>query len=154
VSPGPGQPPDLAVKAEVEIPERHMRMSMTIRRNLDQSLPASHTIEILFSTPPDFPQGGVADIAGVLMEEADQSRGIQLAGMRVKVTNGFFLVGLSSVDTDVKRNVLLLKDRPWMHIRIAYTNGQRAVLAIEKGVPGDRVIEEALNAWSQPPQQR
>ena len=28
-SPGPGQPADVTVKAEVEIPERNMRMSFT-----------------------------------------------------------------------------------------------------------------------------
>jgi hypothetical protein len=153
-SPGPGQPADVAVKAEVEIPERHMRMSFTMRRNLDQSLPASHTIEILFSTPADFQPGGIADVPGVLMEDTEQKSGTPLTGLRVKVTSGFFLVGLSSVENDVRRNVQLLKERAWLHLRMAYNNGQRALLAIEKGVPGDRVFEEALNAWGQtPPQQ-
>ncbi|HET7679747.1 MAG TPA: hypothetical protein VFK79_06385 [Xanthobacteraceae bacterium] len=150
-SPGPGQPADLAVKAEVEIPERHMRMSFTMRRNLDQSLPASHTIEILFSTPADFQPGGIADVPGVLMEDTEQRSGTPLTGLRVKVTSGFFLVGLSSVENDVRRNVQLLKERAWLHLRMAYNNGQRALLAIEKGVPGDRVFEEALNAWGQTP---
>ena len=154
-SPGPGQPADVAVKAEVEIPERHIRMGFTVRRNLDQSLPASHTIEILFSTPADFAPGGIADVPGVLMEDTEQSRGAQLTGLRVKVTTGFFLIGLSSVEADVRRNVQLLKERPWLHIPIVYNNGQRGLLAMEKGVPGDRVFEDALNAWGQsPPQQR
>lgn len=154
-SPGPGQPADVAIRAEVEIPERHIRMSFTVRRNLDQSLPASHTIEILFSTPADFQPGGIADVPGVLMEDTEQSRGAPLTGLRVKVTNGFFLVGLSSVENDVRRNVQLLKERPWLHIPMAYNNGQRALLAIEKGVPGDRAFEEAFNAWAQgPPQAR
>ena len=135
-SPGPGQPPDIAVKAEVEIPERHMRMSFTVRRNLDQSLPASHTIEILFSTPADFEPGGIADVPGVLMENTEQTRGAPLAGLRVKVTNGFFLVGLSSVESEMRRNVQMLKERPWLHVRMAYNNGQLALMAIEKGPPG------------------
>jgi hypothetical protein len=154
-APGPGQPPDVAVKAEVEIPERHMRMSFTVRRNLDQSLPASHTVEILFSTPADFEPGGIADVPGVLMEDNEQTRGAPLSGLRVKVTNGFFLVGLSSAVEDLQRNVQLLKGRPWLHIRIEYSNGQRALLAIEKGVPGDRAFQDALTAWGQnPPEQR
>ena len=150
-SPGPGQPADVTIKAEVEIPERNMRMSFTLRRNLDQSLPASHTIEILFSTPADFQPGGIADVPNVLMEDTEQRSGAPLTGLRVKVTSGFFLLGLSSVESDVRRNVQLLKERPWMHIRLAYNNGQRALLAIEKGVPGDRAFEEALNAWGQNP---
>lgn len=155
-SPGPGQLPDVAVKAEVEIPERHMRMSFTVRRNLDQSMPASHTIEILFSTPADFEPGGIADVPAVLMEDTEQTRGTPLTGLRVKVTNGFFLVGLSAVENEMRRNVQLLKERPWLHVRMSYNNGQRALLAIEKGIPGDRVFEEALRAWGQtpPPEQR
>jgi hypothetical protein len=152
-SPGPGQPPDVAVKAEVEIPERHMRMSFIVRRNLDQSMPASHTIEILFSTPADFEPGGIDDVPAVLMEDTEQTRGTPLTGLRVKVTNGFFLVGLSAVENEMRRNVQLLKERPWLHVRLAYNNGQRALLAIEKGIPGDRVFEEALRAWGQTPPQ-
>ncbi len=150
-SPGPGQAPDMAIKADVEIPERHLRMSVTIRRNLDNSLPASHTIEVLFNTQADFTPGGIADINGPVMEDAEQSRGMPLAGMQVKVANGFFLIGLSPEEAVMKRNIQLLKDRAWMHVRMAYNDGQRALLTIEKGVPGDRVIEEALTAWGQLP---
>jgi hypothetical protein len=59
------------------------------------------------------------------------------------------------VESDVRRNVQLLKERAWLHMPVIYNNGQRALLAMEKGVPGDRVFEEALNAWGQnPPPQR
>ena len=34
-------------------------MTWSLRRNTDQSLPASHTIEIMFNLPADFPSGGV-----------------------------------------------------------------------------------------------
>ena len=86
------------------------------------------------------------------MEDAEQTpRACRLPACGVKVTNGFFLIGLSSVEGDVRRNIQLLKERAWMHVRVAYNNGQRALLAIEKGVPGDRVFEDALNAWGQMP---
>ena len=149
VSPGPGLPPDLAIKAEIEIPERQMRMSFTLRRNVEQTLPASHTIEIIFTTPPDFSPGGIADIPGVSMDQTEQTRAVPLTGLRVKVTNGFFLVGLSSVESDVQRNVQLLKERSWLNVPIAYTDGTRALLAFEKGVPGDRVFADAFAAWQQ-----
>jgi hypothetical protein len=149
VSPGPGLPPDLAVKADVEIPERHLRMSLTMRRNSEQTLPASHTIEVLFSTPPDFPPGGITDVPGILMDQAEQSRGAPLTGLRVKVAEGFFLIGLSAVESDAQRNVQLLKERSWLHIPIAYKNGVRALMALEKGVPGDRVFNDAFAAWKQ-----
>lgn len=147
VSPGSGLAPELAVRADVEIPERHMTMTWSLRRNTDKALPASHTIEIQFTLPPDFPGGGIANVPGVLMKQSEQARGTPLAGLAVKVTNGFFLIGLSATDTDVQRNVDLLKDRPWFDIPIVYANGGRAILAMEKGPPGDRVFAEAFATW-------
>ena len=147
VSPGPGLPPELAVRSDVEIPERKITVTWSVRRNTDKALPASHTIEIMFNLPADFPGGGIANVSGILMKEAEQARGTPLSGLAVKVTNGFFLIGLSAVDTDVQRNMQLLKERSWFDIPIVYTNGGRAILAIEKGTPGDRAFAEAFAAW-------
>jgi hypothetical protein len=147
VSPGPGLAPELAVRADITVPERKMTVTWSLRRNTDQALPASHTIEIMFNLPPDFPGGGIANVPGVLMKQSEQARGTPLAGLAVKVTNGFFLIGLSAVDADVQRNIQLLKDRPWFDIPIVYNNGGRAILAMEKGPPGDRAFADAFAAW-------
>jgi hypothetical protein len=147
VSPGPGLAPELAVRADIEVPERQMTVTFSLRRNTDQALPASHTIEVMFNLPPDFAGGGVANVPGVLMKQSEEARGTPLAGLAVKVTNGFFLIGLSAVDADVQRNIQLLKERPWFDIPIVYTNGGRAILAIEKGAPGDRAFADAFAAW-------
>lgn len=148
-SPGQGLPPELVVRCDVEIPERRMTMTMSIRRNTDQALPASHTIEIMFNLPPDFPSGGISNVPGVLMKQQEQTRGAPLAGLAVKVTAGFFLVGLSAVDSDLQRNLQLLKERAWFDIPIVYNNGRRAILAIEKGTPGERAFQEAFSSWGQ-----
>jgi hypothetical protein len=148
VSPGSGLAPELEVRADITIPDRNMSVTWTLRRNTDQALPASHTIEIMFNVPPDFPGGGIANVPGVLMKDSEQARGTPLAGLAVKVTNGFFLIGLSAVDTDVQRNLQLLKDRPWFDIPIVYNNGGRAILALEKGPPGDRAFADAFAAWA------
>ena len=147
VSPGPGLAPELAVRADVEIPERRMTVTWSLRRNTDQALPASHTVEIMFNLPADFPGGGIGNVPGILMKQSEQARGTPLAGLAVKVTNGFFLIGLSAVEADVTRNVALLKERPWFDIPIVYTNGGRAILAMEKGPPGDRAFADAFAAW-------
>ncbi len=86
-----------------------MTMTWSLRRNTDQSLPASHTIEIMFNLPPNSPSGGVQNVPGVLMKQAEQTRGVPLAGLAVKVTPGFFLLGLSAVETDMQRNLQLLE---------------------------------------------
>jgi len=149
VSPGPGLAPELAVRADVEIPERRMRMTWSLRRNTDKALPASHTIEIMFTLPADFDQGGISNVPGVLMKQSEQARGVPLAGLAVKVTNGYFLIGLSAVDIDVQRNIQFLKERDWFDIPIVYTSGKRAILAMEKGTPGIRAFEEAFRAWGE-----
>ena len=147
VSPGPGLAPELVVRADVTIPERRMSMTWSMRRNTDQALPASHTIEIMFTLPSDFVGGGIANVPGLLMKQSEQTRGTPLAGLAVKVTNGFFLIGLSAVDADVQRNMQLIKERPWFDIPIVYTNGGRAILAMEKGPPGDCAFADAFTAW-------
>ena len=149
VSPGPGLAPELAIRADVDIPERRMRMTWSLRRNTDKALPASHTIEILFTLAADFTEGGIGNVPGVLMKQNEQARGVPLAGLAVKVTNGYFLIGLSAVEIDRQRNVSLLKERDWFDIPLVYTNGKRAILAVEKGTPGGRAFEEAFRAWGE-----
>jgi hypothetical protein len=149
ITPGVGQNPELEVRADLEIPERRITMTMALRRNTDKSLPASHTIEIMFNLPADFPFGGISNVPGILMKQAEQTRGAPLAGLAVKVTSGFFLVGLSSADADMQRNLQLLKERSWFDIPIVYNNGRRAILAVEKGTPGERGFNEAFAAWGE-----
>jgi len=143
------QRPDIAVRADIEIPDRKFKMTMSFRRNTDSSLPASHTAELTFILPPDFTGGGVSNVPGILMKSNEQARGTPLAGLAVKVTDGFFLVGLSNVDADRARNIQLLKERSWFDVPLVYSNQRRAIIAIEKGAPGERAFNEAFAAWGE-----
>jgi len=149
VSPAPGMPQELAIRADVEIPERRIAMTWSLRRNTDPNLPASHTVEIMFKLPSDFPAGGVSNVPGILMKQTEQTRGTPLSGLAVKVTNGFFLIGLSAVDADRERNVQLLKERAWFDIPVVYNNNRRAILALEKGTPGEQAFADAFRVWRQ-----
>jgi hypothetical protein len=143
------QKADIAVRADIEIPDRKFKMTMSFRRNTDTSLPASHTAELTFTLPPDFAGGGVSNVPGILMKSNEQARGTPLAGLAVKVTDGFFLVGLSNVDSDRVRNLQLLKERSWFDVPLVYVNQRRAIIAIEKGAPGERAFNEAFAAWGE-----
>jgi hypothetical protein len=149
VTPGPGQPPELAVRADVEVPERKLAMTFSFRRNTDKGLPATHTVEVTFKLPADFPAGGISNVPGILMKQAESTRGVPLAGLAVKVTPGFYLVGLSNQEADKERNLQLLKERGWFDIPVVYNNNRRAILAMEKGPPGDRAFAEAFKTWKQ-----
>ncbi|SDO86893.1 hypothetical protein [Afipia sp. GAS231] len=143
------QKPDIAVRADIDIPDRKFKMTMSFRRNTDSSLPASHTAELTFILPQDFSGGGVGNVPGILMKSNEQARGTPLAGLAVKVTDGFFLVGLSNVDNDRTRNLQLLKERSWFDVPLVYVNQRRAIIAIEKGAPGERAFNDAFAAWGE-----
>jgi len=149
VTPGPGQPPELAIRADVEVPERKLAMTWSLRRNTDKNLPATHTIEIMFKMPADFPSGGIANVPGILMKAAEQTKGVPLAGAAVKVLNGYFMIALSNADPDKERNLQLLKERGWFDVPLVYVNNRRAILAVEKGTPGERAFADAFKAWKQ-----
>jgi len=140
---------DLAVRADIDIPERKFKMTMSFRRNTDTSLPASHTAELTFILPQNFDGGGVSNVPGILMKSNEQARGTPLAGLAVKVTDGFFLVGLSNVEGDRARNLQLLKERSWFDVPLVYANQRRAIIAIEKGAPGERAFQNAFAAWGE-----
>ena len=143
------QKADIAVRADIEIPDRKFKMTISFRRNTDTSLPASHTAELTFVLPQDFSGGSVGNVPGILMKSNEQARGTPLAGQSVKVTDGFFLVALSNTEADRTRNMPLLKERSWFDVPLVYTNQRRAIIAIEKGAPGERAFNEAFSAWGE-----
>jgi hypothetical protein len=145
VSPAPSS--DVVVRADVKIPERRITMTWLLRRNIDHALPASHTIEMIFYIPKDFPGGGVASVPGVLMKRSEQEPGTPLATVAARATNGVFVIELSAAGTDEQRNVQMLKESQWFDIPIAYINGNRAILAMEKALPGYRTFAEAFAVW-------
>jgi hypothetical protein len=143
----PGLAPELAIRADVRIPERRMVMTWSLRRNAEKGASPSYTIETTFNLPADSQGGGIANVPGILMKQSERSRGTELAGLAVKVMNGYFVIGLSEDDSDARRNEQLLKGGSWFDIPIVYTNGMRAILAMEKGSQGDRTFAEAFAAW-------
>ena len=146
---GPGQQPDLAIRADVEVPERKLAMTWLLRRNSYKRVPATHTVEITFKLSADFPSGGITNVTGILMKQTGQTRGVPLVGQAVKVTKRFYLIGLSNLDVDKVRNIQMLKERAWFDIPVVYNDNRRATLAIEKGTLGERVFADAFTAWRQ-----
>src|SRR5262245_40394970 len=71
VSAAHGQPPEMAVRADLEV-HRKLAMTWSYRRNTDKSLPASHIVDIKFKLRADFPAGDVSKVAGILMKATEQ----------------------------------------------------------------------------------
>lgn len=140
---------DKVIRGDVEVPERGLALTMTIRRNRDQALPASHLIELVFTTGAAFPNEGIAGIPGIIMKATPRSTGQPLVGAVVPVMDNYFLVGLSETELDRDRNIQELTSRDFLDIPVGYKDGGRAVLSLAKGESGKRVFDEAFAAWSQ-----
>jgi hypothetical protein len=144
-----GQTDEFAVTADIEIPWRKLKMTLSLRRNTDKSLPASHIAELKFVLPADFIGGGIRSVPGMLTKWSELGRGTPLAGVAVKVTDSFFMIGLSDVPADRAKNLELLLDRAWFDIPLVYSNGRRAIIAIEKGTSGSDALRAAFGAEKQ-----
>lgn len=139
---------ETVVEAQIDIPEKRLVLAMTIRKNGDATLPASHVIELLFTLPTDFSGGGVSNVPGLLMKATPQAQGAALAGESIRVTNGYFWIGLSDADVELRRNMNELRQRDYIDIPVIYDNGRRAILSLAKGPDGDAAFEEAFRAWA------
>ncbi|MBR0871934.1 hypothetical protein JQ633_16330 [Bradyrhizobium tropiciagri] len=136
------------VVGDVDVPGR-LKLTLTLKRNTDRTLPASHVFELTFVPVPGFVGHHVNSVPGMLTKVDQQTRGTPLAGLAVKVTDNVFMVGLSNVDADRERNLTLLRERPWIDIPIVDGIQHRAILAIEKGETGQSAFAAAMTAWGQ-----
>ena len=146
-SPGGDLPPEPAIRAEATIPGKDIQLRMTIRRNADKTLPASHILEMIFLTPDSFDGGGIENILRVAMKSSEQDAGNSLLGIPAKIADGFFLVALNDTKAEVDANLNLLRRQSWIDVPVVYKSGRRALFTLEKGIPGDKVFEEAMKAW-------
>ncbi len=146
-APAEGQPPEPAIRGVVQIPDRNLTMTMTIRRNGDATLPASHVIEMMFTVPQDFAGGEIASVQRLALKPTEQDRGRPLIGVAGKISDGFFWIALNDLQQAVDDNLGLLANEQWVDIPIAYETGQRALLSIAKGSEGATVFREAITAW-------
>ncbi|MBB6261255.1 hypothetical protein FHS77_001806 [Paenochrobactrum gallinarii] len=145
-SPGDGEPEEPAIRAEVTIPDTQLRMQMTIRRNADKSLPASHLIEMMFFVPDDFSGGAVDNVQRITFKDTEQAAGNPLIAISSKIADNFFIVALNDARTAVDTNMSLMRRLQWVDIPITYRNGRRALLSLEKGVPGEKVFNDVLKS--------
>ena len=150
VSAGEGQPLETALRGDIDLPDAGLTLTLLLRKNSDLTLPASHILQMTFGKTANIVDNQrIVKDAGVPQFKQDEAtlRGTPLAGLPVPITEGVFLVGLSNVPSDVTRNLDLLATKMWFDIPIRYSNGRKAVLAVEKGLPGERAVSEALKAW-------
>lgn len=148
--PGAGLAPDIGIRGDITIPDRNIKVTLRLRRNQDTSIPASHIIEAQFELPPNFDLGNVATVPGMRAKASEGAQGAPLTGLAVRVAPGYFLIGLSAIEQERQRNLGMLITRNWLDMPMVFDNGRRAILALEKGLPGDQAFRQTFSAWGLP----
>lgn len=144
----PGEAPVPQIRATVDVPDRGVRLVMSIRENEDEGLPASHIVQLNFELPENFSGRTIDTTPGLILKQTEDARGDPLIGAVAKVLDNMFWLALSGADQDEARNVSLLRERQWIDVPIRYGNRRRAILTFEKGTPGSEVFEQAFQAWA------
>ncbi|PIO97486.1 hypothetical protein [Pleomorphomonas carboxyditropha] len=145
----PGDKPVPQIRGNIEIPELGLKMRLSIHKNDDQALPASHIVEFSFDVPPSFAGKFIDAAPGMIAKQTEEARGDTITGAVAKVSDSLFWLALSGLEQDVTRNIQLLKERPWIDIPIRYGNRRRAILTFEKGTPGEKAFTDAFAAWGE-----
>ncbi|AWN46651.1 histidine kinase [Methylobacterium terrae] len=145
INAGQGQPLQTVVRATVDVPDAGLSLAMVLRRNTDATLPASHILELTFTSTD--PNRTVRDVGLIQFKDDETGRGSPVSGLPVPVRDNLFLIGLSNLKADIERNTDLLLKRNWIDLPIRYANGNRAILTFEKGNAGEKVLREAFEQW-------
>jgi hypothetical protein len=102
---------------------------------------------MIFLTPDGFEGGGIDNVLRIALKAAEQEAGNPLIGIPAKIADGYFLVALNDTKADQEANLSLLRNQEWIDVPVIYKSGRRALLTMEKGIPGDKVFDEAIKAW-------
>jgi len=135
-----------AIRATIGVPDRNVEATVTIYKNFDDSLPASHLVEIEFKG--NLAGSPIERVPALVLKQTEQARGQPLAGAAVPVTNDLFWIALSDDAEQVTRNIQLLREGSWFDIPILFSDQTRALLTFEKGIPGDKVFESVMASWT------
>ncbi|MGV3575441.1 MAG: hypothetical protein ACO1O4_09950 [Devosia sp.] len=135
--------------ATASIPARNLNVSVTIRKNGDPSLPASHLMEVNFDVNDTFVGGAISSLPGVLLKNEELVPGTPLVGASARVMGNSFLFALSASPDDQTTNSQLLESRRWLDLAIVYGTGRNAILTLEKDSDAQALFNEVFTAWKQ-----
>lgn len=131
------------------IPARNLGVDITIRKNSDPSLPASHLMEVDFSVSDTFIGGTIANLPGILLKDEELVPGTALVGASARVVGNSFLFALSATPADAAQNVSLLEDRRWMDLAVVYGTGRNAIITLEKDDAAQALFDKVFATWAQ-----
>jgi hypothetical protein len=136
------------IRGNMEFPDAKLNAEIVLRRNLDASFPASHTIDVRFlATALD-----AKTVKGISLPEFRtdfQEKGPMLQAVKAPDIDNTFLIALLNTEPFQATNIELLKKSGWLFFEIRFADGKRGEIVFEKGVAGENAFREAFLAWKQ-----
>ena len=146
IPPAPGQPARVVVKADADIPDLKMHATMTLMKNIDPTLQATHTIDLKFSFADGAPITGVKDVEPK-MRNLGSTASEPLKAVKVKISDVYFLIALAKGDQETARNLDLMQTRAWFDFPLLLNDNRIAKLMFEKSTKGEEILVKAFEAW-------
>lgn len=137
-----------AIQAQITLADPEMDVVITISKNTDVELPASHLIEVTFDGVPNLAGAAIDKIPALVIKSSEQARGQPLAGANVPVTESLFWIALSDEAEQVASNLATLRDGTWFDMPLLFKDQKRALITFEKGGQGEALFKEVLAAWA------
>jgi hypothetical protein len=147
IPPAAGQPATVGVKAEADIPDLKMHATMTLRKNTDPTLQATHTIDLKFSFADGAPITGFKDVGLPQMRKEDSTAAEALTSVKVKISDTYFLIALAKGESDIARNLDLMQTRSWFDFPLLLNDDRIAKVVFQKSPEGQAMLEKAFEAW-------
>jgi hypothetical protein len=113
--------------ATVAIDEAKVAAAVTMTKNNDASLPATHIFEATFTPGAEFAGKSVAQLAGVMMRKGEDLQGTPLPGASATIVTNQFIFAPSGPSP----SGTTLGVSKWMDLALVFETGQRALLALE-----------------------
>ncbi len=142
-----GQPATVAVKAEADIPDLKMHATMIMRKNIDPTLEATHTIDLKFAFADGAPIVGFKDVGLPQMRKLDSTASETLNSVKVKISDVYFLIALAKGDQELARNLDLMRTHAWFDFPLLLNDDRIAKLVFQKSAEGEAMLEKAFEAW-------
>ena len=147
IPPAPGQPATVAVKADADIPDLKMHATMTLRKNTDPTLQATHTIDLKFVFADGAPIAGFKDVGAPQMRKIDLTASEALTSVKVKISDVYFLIALAKGDQDTARNLDLMQTRAWFDFPLLLDDDRIAKFVFQKSSEGEAMLAKAIDSW-------
>ncbi len=139
------------VVANLDVPDRGLKVRLNFHKNNDKSLPASHLIEVVVTTTPAFPGKSVTGIPRLVLKPSEDARGQPLIGATAKVAGRSLLGGAvgaagrrrqqhgTAQGPRLDRPAAGLRDRPARHPDLREGHARRPCAGAGDGRLGHRL---------------